>query len=209
MPTVQEFFSTIRGVVRRGTALDSELPRVFRQSLRFIEQNYSLPYMRRRLYVTVAVDDEDLLISGSDGNMLKSIKMVRYQSSDGEFHRVKQVEPGDISSTDSDGNPIGYELYSEPQADGTQAWRLRFDTSWKEAVTLEIVLHVFTDWSGDEMAGNIWLLNHAEQALLARCMLNLAPIMRDVAVMQMYQQLWLEGVGVMIAAASELEQDNR
>lgn len=203
MPTVAEFFDELRGAIKRGAALDADLPRAFISALRFIEQNYNLSYMRKVETASVTAGATTLEILDEATRSLKSLYKLGYQAVDGTWYYLRQVDPGEFK--DNSGTaPAGYILTRL-----ADRWVLTFDRSWPEARTLTLWRYDFTVWVSDTSISSLWLVNNASQALLARCMIYLAPVMRDPQLMQMYNQLWLEAATVMIQADGELAQGNR
>lgn len=204
---VSDFFTTVSGAIRRGTALDAEIPGAFRQALQFIEQNYALPYMWKKSTLSVAAATREFVWSGTDANSLRNIRNIRWLNTIGEWNHLKQVDELDFRSTE--GTPEGYIMMTEMDTGGVQSRRFEMDAAFDEATSLTISAYHFTRWNGDQAVGNIWLINNAESAIMARTMINLSPHLRDPQVMQMYQALWAESLIVLRAAAAAEEEANR
>lgn len=206
MTTLADFQTVVRGAVRRGTSLDVEIGTATRRAIEFIEKNFNLPYMRKKLTQSVT---SSISITGDDGQYLKSVQFVRWQDSDGFWYWIRQIDPDQLVSNEGT-TPSGYEHTIEADGLGALTHTLTFDAAFETATTVEVMIYRFTKVdltnAGDS---SIWLVNNAESALLARTMLNLAPIMREPQVMQMYQMLWQEEQKTLIGAADALEQGNR
>jgi hypothetical protein len=206
MPTLGEFQTIVRGAVRRGNSLDAEIATATKRAVEFIEQNYNLPYMRKVLTDTVT---DEFVIDGTDGQTLKSIQIVRWEDSAGAWRRIVQIDPDQLLSTDGD-HPSGYEHIISSDTLGVLTHTLEFDAPFTEATEVEVLGFFKTVVNlTNPSDASIWLVNNAEGALLARTMINLAPIMREPQVMQMYNMLWQEEQKVLIGAADALEQGNR
>lgn len=205
MPTFADFQTSVREAVRRGNSLDIEIASASKRAVEFIERNYNLPYMRKVL--TQNATDE-VRITGEDGNYLKSVQYVRWANPCG-WQRIVQIDPDQLLSAEGLW-PAGYEHLVENAGVGNTEHVLKFDAPFETATDVEILIFRFTriDLTNPSDA-NIWLVNNAEGALLARTMINMAPIMREPQVMQMYQMLWQEEQKTLIHAAHELEQGNR
>jgi hypothetical protein len=206
MPTLGEFQTIVRGAVRRGNSLDAEIATAAKRAVEFIEQNYNLPYMRKVLTDTVT---DEFVIDGTDGQTLKSIQIVRWTDLGGVWRRIVQIDPDQLLSTGGEW-PSGYEHIIASDTLGAVTHMLEFDAPFPEATEVE-VLGFFKSVVNltNPSDASIWLVNNAEGALLARTMINLAPIMREPQVMQMYNMLWQEEQKVLIGAADALEQGNR
>ena len=204
--TITEFLAVVRNATLRGNALDQQAANAFVQAVEFIEQNYDLPYMRR--VITQSCTDS-FVLTGDDAAQLKSIEELRWFDADSRKYRMKQISPDQLVSREA-GTPQGFEYFTETTTAGATTVTLEFDTTFEETTNVSLLGFFYTkvDLTAPSVQ-NIWLINRAQSALLARTMINLAPIMRDPGVMQMYQALWQESVGVLIAAVSSLEQGSR
>lgn len=203
---ITEFLDMVNRSVRRGDSLNTEIATAFVSAVRFIERNWNFHYMRRTLTQTVT---DSVSITGTDAATLKSIQQVRWQDDSGVWYPIVQVDPDQIVS-DVANFPEGY-LYSESTDDtGAKTITLTFDAPFAEATEVEVIAHFFTqiDLNSPGNSG-IWLLNHAEDAVLHRTMINMAPIMRDMQLLQMYNLMWQESQKTLMGMAAELEQGNR
>ena len=206
MPTLSAFYTTVSQAALRGAALDAQIPGAVSRAVEFIERNYNLPYMRRTLTQSVV---GEVLISGTDGNTLKSVQIVRWQDSDSRWRRIVQIDPDQLLSSDAL-QPAGYEHFIESDNGGNQTHRLRFDAAFQAATNVEVMFWAFSRLDlANPSAANIWLVNNAQDALLARTMYNLAPIMREPQLMQMYSMQFAEAVKTLTGSLHELEQGNR
>lgn len=205
---VSTFFSQVSSVIRRGTTLDADIPAAFAGALQFIEQNYSLAYMRRVSTLAVSPLVRSFTWSGLNAASLKSIHQIRWLDDDSRWNRLIKVEELDFVDT-SGPIPSGYIVNKEIAMDGTESQVFEMDSYFSEATELNITAYHFTKWTGDTAAANIWLLNNAQQLMLARTMINIAPIMRDGDLLSMYQASWQEHVATLIQWQDEEEQANR
>jgi hypothetical protein len=205
MSTFADFQTLVREAVRRGNSLDIEIASASKRAIEFIEKNYNLPYMRRVLTQTVT---NEAVIDGADGNLLKSVQYVRWQNPCG-WQRIVQIDPDQLLSAEGLW-PAGYEHLISSDGVGNTTHTLRFDASFAEPTEVEILIYRYSsiDLTNPSDA-DLWLVNKAEGALLARAMINIAPIMREPQVFQMYQQLWQEEQKTLQHAVHELEQGNR
>jgi len=208
--TLSDFIAVVRSATLRGNALDAQIGPAIRRAVLFIESNYNMPYMRRKIDVAVAVDDTAVVLNDTthQAGRLKSIERVRFNDG-GDWYYLKQVDSWQLVSNEAEA-PVAFELTSTLSAAGATEVTLTFDSAWAEAQTLEIwgFWRTEIDLTNPSSAG-IWLINNAEDVLLARTMMNMAPVMRDPQVLGMYQQLWMEGQQTLIAAVDAMEQGAR
>lgn len=205
---ISEFLAIVRGATLRGTALDTQAGNAFKQAVRFIERNYSLPYMRR--LVTVSGVTSAITLTAADAAQLKSIQRVRWFDSDSQERQIVQIDPDQLVSREPGNDPAGYEFFTSTSALGVVTTTLTLDVPFETATDVEILAYFYSTVDltlpSDQ---SLWLLEHATDAVLSRTMINLAPIMRDPTVLQMYQALWQENIGTLIGAVSEAEQGAR
>lgn len=204
--TITEFLDVVRAATLRGNALDSQIGYAFRQAVGFIERNYNFPYMRSIITQSVTTG---VLLTGDEAKYLKAIQRVRWQDSSGNWQSIVQIDPDQLVSDEGD-NPSGYEYFETTDSTGAKTVTLTFDVAFEDATTVELLCYSYTEVDlGNPGNQGIWLINHAEDALLHRTMINLAPVLRDATVLQMYQQLWMESSKTLIGAADSLEQGAR
>ena len=205
MPTLSNFYTLVSQSVLRGTALDAQIPGAVSRAVEFIERNYNLPYMRHTLTKSVT---NEFVIDGDAGQNLKSIQIVRWQDQSA-WRRIVQIDPDQLLSSDANW-AAGYEHFVNTTTAGITTHTLRFDAAFAVATTVEVMFWKMTqiDLANPSVA-DVWLVNNAQDTLLARTMVNLAPIMREPQLMQMYQQLYMEGIKTLVGSADALEQGNR
>lgn len=204
---ITEFLSDVRLATLRGTSLDAQAARAFVNAVRFIEQNYDLPYMRREVTESCT---SAFVLTGVNAATLKTVQELRWFDGDGVKNRIHQIDPDQLVSRTLDDGARGYEFFTARDGGGNVTTTLQFDAAFTEAtdVTLLGYFYSVVDLTAPSEQDN-WLINNAHELVLARTMIGLAPIMRDPIVLQMYQQSWQENVGVLIGAASSLEQGSR
>jgi len=203
--TVSSFLTVLRATVARGSSLDALLPSALHNALRYIEMNYNMKYMRLRTSISVLAASTNYTWTGDDSTNLKVVRDLYWYGSDGTKYDLRQVQPYEIeSNTGSD--PSGFYLVPEQQTDGSINHQFYFDAPHSEARTLRLQAYTYRGWNGNEAATNVWLLNNAEQLVLARCMIQLAPVMRDQAIMQMWATVFQDNLGAVLQAQDEMER---
>lgn len=202
MTTVNEIFADIRAIVRRGTALDDAFPAAFRSALDFIEANYNLAGMKAVQTRQVLAGVSTLAFTDIAPAKTKSITKVGYQVGSA-WQYLDQVDPGDFVSSEGD-YPAGYIATK-----ATSGWLLTFDASWLETTTLTFWTYNYTVWDGDVNNSSIWALDDIRTALVQKAMVYLAPVMRDVSLAKVYNELFLESIAVKLQADGEFQQGAR
>ena len=197
MTAVSDLFAEVRGVAKRGTSLDGDLPYAFKTALAFLEQNYSWSYTLRVSTIVVAANATHLDLADTATRRMKAPRKLGYQTDAGDWVYLQQVEPGRFSSGEGE-FPSGYVLTRT-----TTGWKFTFDCTLSEQTTFTLYAYYYTVWGGDETDTSIWAVNFARPALVARMMICLAPIMRDSAMQQMFTQLWLESITTLVHEDAE------
>lgn len=205
MPTLSDFFQVVNGAVLRGNALDNQIPHATRRAIQFLEQNYNFRYMRRLITKNVT---SEVLLDGDEGLLLKKVEFVRWDNC-GAWQWIRQVDPDQVVSNEGLW-PSGYLHFTETQSGGGLHQRLVFDAPFEAATDVELACYFFTKVDLlNPSDDTIWLVNNAENVLLARTMINLAPIMREPQIMQMYMTLFEAEIKTLVGADDALEQGNR
>jgi hypothetical protein len=201
--TVAEFIANLRRIVKRGAAMDAELPRAMTDALKFIEQNYNLSHMHRKRSFVIPANTLTMELADEPGYSLKSIKSFGYQTSAGNWYYLKQVDPGDFTSSDST-KPVGFIMTR-----GASGWAFEFDAAWTEATEIAMWGYYFQLWNGSTTQDDLWLLNNQTALVEARAMSYLSASMRDPQLMQMYSTLFAEQVTTLVQEDGERVQGSR
>lgn len=174
--TVGEFYEELRALVKRGTSINTELPGACRRAVRWIEQNYTLQYMRQTFQLE--------LVAGAQAAFLpdypyKAILSMGWREGDLYFP---------LSRRDFDDQPIGQTLQTPAipryySLNGTHT--VRFDFPTAAAVTIDGLWARYSSWPSGEN-GTHWLLSNAEGLLRAQTMLELMAYNRDDRSYQMF-----------------------
>lgn len=192
--TLDQFKVILRRAHKRGTALDADLDGAIRRAAQFVEQNYSLQYMRRRFDVTLGVGESTLEIPDM---RIKAVLGIRWDVLDtfGRYQKAKKIDFDDIDypSTRHDSSTVPTEFY----LDGEHT--LVFTTTTSEELTGEGMLERYSDFpiEGDE---DHWLLNNAESLMLCESMMQLGIITRDDRSYAMYERNMQRAIQVMLNA---------
>jgi hypothetical protein len=204
--TVQTFLTLLRATHARGASLDVLLPSALHNALGYIENNYNLKYMRFDTTIIMNSGSTEFTWQGDIANNLKVLRSLWSFDTAGVRQELKQITPEAWTANTGD-IPVGFMLRPESQIDGTVKQIMTFDTSFKEAqTTLNAWGYMNRGWNGNEASTNVYLLNKHEQLVLARCMMQLAPVMRDQTILTMWGSLFQDNLQMLLQREDEFER---
>jgi hypothetical protein len=204
--SVQQFLTTLRATHARGNSLDGLLHSALHNALKYIEDNYNLKYMRFNTTIIMNAGSTSFTWSGDLANNLKVLRSLWSFDSNGVRQNLKQITPEAWTSNVGD-SPVGFMLRSEQQLDGTVNQIITFDTSFKAPqTTLNGWGYVNRGWDGNILSQNVYLINRYEQLVMARCMMQLAPVMRDQAILTMWGSLFQDNLQMLLQREDEFER---
>lgn len=198
MLTVGDFYTDLRAMLKRGTSLDAELPGACRRAVRWIEQNHSLEYMRRRLVVDVAGGATIVALPSAS---YKAILSLGYRA-DGDWIGLTRRD-FDTASRNDWGTPTGPRLY---QLDGGS--NLVLDVAPSTDLTLRGWWSLYSDWPSVPEASH-WLLANAETLLRSQVMLEFALFNRDERSAALFSGMREEQIKVLQNAEYEARYANQ
>lgn len=199
------FHTLVADAAKRGSTLDSVIPGCVRRAAQWIEQNYTLAYMKRFVEFTISA-------SAANPRVLPMPSRPKQIY----FMRVVREAPGsqDVSKEYSylhmtDPSTLGELGVGAPQ----YYWLDAFDYIWLNSIVeqdwkAEMYYAQYTDWPTDTTK-EPWLVNNAEELLLAQSMLHLAPFMRDTATQQLWKGQRDLALKALIDSDYEFEYQNR
>lgn len=201
--TVGDFYTTLRNAHGRGNEFDSVQDGVTRRAVRLIEQNYTLSYMRR--FVSFQLQANTRAVPQPD--RVKEIEFIRVKLGDSKsndyryLHYVhpKMIEEKGIGS-DDDRVPLAFWLDSDQYI-----W---FDGAPSSDENLEMYYTQYSEWPTNTSETH-WLLNNAEEVLLAQTMIGMAPFLRDPEVVQLWTQQRDLAMKTLLLAEDEREYHGR
>lgn len=195
--TVSDFHSLVSDEANRGTTLDGYIPSAVRRLVQFLERDYSYQYMHRFNLLTVYANANQPRAVAFPNDYVKSIEFLRFRKSDGKYVKMLQIQPGEDIEWNDSSLPRAYWL------DGTSY--LWLDSIGSDNLEFEISYYEYTDWPSDTSQTH-WLLNHAEDVLLAGTMMFLGPYAREPEWMQTYKSIFDAGLLAMKQADVELQE---
>lgn len=197
--TLGELHTLVSSSIARGTTLDAQIPAFVRMAARWLERNYTFKYMERfRQFTFDTTATEPRRITMASGRV-KKIEMARGVYTDGSFQKQKQIDPEELNSI-QEGMPKSFWL------DGVNC--IVFDKTPDENYTEEMKIIEYTSWPTATSA-ETWLTVNAEDLLLARAMMHMAPFLRDPKVIQYWKELYSTSLQTVLNADQELRDGAR
>lgn len=181
-----DFKTELRGALKVGTSLDDRLDSFIRRAVRWIEQNHTLQYMRRRLTVQSVAGD---LTIGLPANVpIKAIEYLRFETAAGT--RI-ECEKGELSDPEIEWTIVDrYSAWpsqtmnpSHFYLDGVET--LVFNRVWQESLPGVGTIARYSDFPKLDNQTH-WLLRHAEGLLLRQSMIEALLDRRDSRAAESY-----------------------
>lgn len=174
---IGEFKATLRQQLKKDDALDDRLDGYMRRAARWIEQNYTLQYMRRRFQLDINAGDE--LIEFPAGTAIKTIESMKLFFADGTSLPCNKIDFADIENIPGEEGWGVYQNWNYPRQfylDGDNG--IVFNGVPAGPATARGIMVRYSDWPvGDEKTH--WLINNAEGLMLRQSCLEAALDTRD------------------------------
>lgn len=175
-----DFKDELRSAIKRGSSFDDRLGGFARRAARWIEQNYTLQYMRRRILVTSEAGNDVILLPTNVP--FKSVEYLRFDAADGTRIECRKGELSDpeitwTSSARYTDFPLREAQYpSHFYMDGMEA--LIFNRAFTESLDGQGIMSRYSDFP---MADNQthWLLKNAEGLMLRQATIEFLIDARD------------------------------
>ena len=208
--SVQNFYNQLSEEINQGTRLDTYLPRYVRRAVRQLERNYSLLYMERFSGVDLDVDAANARFLPWPSELTKKINFVRYAAStDGTVTTaqnsnargwvyLQRCDPINVTSIET-ASPQAYWLTGGEDGLGY----LVLDQVGTTDITFEIHWVQYTDWDSLLTTATHWLLNNAEDVLIAQTLQLLAGLADEPDWIPKYTKMRDEGIRTLLMADEE------
>lgn len=174
-----DFKVELKAEVKRGDSYDSRLDALIRRAARWIEQNYTFQYMRRRFEVDSVASEA--IVDLPANVPIKAIEYLRFDGTDGTRYEISKGELSDDewkAPVDRYGEIWGSSLRMPTlfYLDGTDS--LVFNRVFPEALTGQGIMARYTDFPRESNQTH-WLLQNAEGLLLRQAVLEFMVSERD------------------------------
>lgn len=162
----------LRDAIKRGNSYDAQLGSFFRRAARWIEQNQTLQYMRRRVVLDSVVGDSVILLPTNIP--IKSLEYIRFDAGDGSRYECSK---GELSDPEINWSlRVGSAWPKHFYMDGVEA--LVFDRAFPEALPGQGIMVRYSDFPTADNQTH-WLLQHAEGLMLRQALLEFMTTARD------------------------------
>lgn len=202
--TLGQFHSLVSAELRRGTVHDAVIPDYVRRAARWMERNHTFQYMRRFQSLTIDADATEprAITLPCSSTLFKGITFFRLVPDDGDYIYLTKIDPRSVSTPepDDDGTPKAYWL------DGLDyIW---LDRAPEEDYNAEMYSVQYTDWPTDTSVSTLWLLNSAEDVMIAQTILQMGPLLRDDQSMGRWKAIRDEALRTLLLAEEEVMFSN-
>lgn len=195
---LSELHSEISRAIARGTSWDAVIPTYARRGCRFIERNFTLQYMKVFLEFTIDAEAANpRRVSLPSG--IKKEEFIRLLNDDASYAYMEKIAPQQVTSL----------VTEQPRA----YWLSGTDEIWLSSIpdkdyNAEIYCAVYSTWPTLD-AGTHWLLENAEDVILASSVLQIAPAIRlDEKSAGLFGDMLKAGLKTLIDESIELEYAN-
>jgi hypothetical protein len=189
MATLADFYDRVSNAIRRGSIYNSVIANYTYEAMEELEQRHSFRHMWEVQDKTVTTGNRDMTFT----DRIKSIRFIRRANDDGSLSYVSKVEPEDVSGVET-GFPDGYFFKSTTE--------IRFDNEMDQDYTFEVGWYKFTT-PADDM---VWL-THMRGLLLAATIVEMAPLLRDPDLVQLYGAQQAKKLAAVLEFDAELQYD--
>lgn len=175
-----EFKAEVKAELKRGDSYDLRLDGLIRRAARWIEQNYTFQYMRRRFEVDSV--EQEATIDLPPNVPIKSIEYLRFEAEDGTRFEVSKGEMSDEEwhqPVDRYGDRWDMSNATFPTRfflDGTDS--IVFNRVFPKAYTGQGIMARYSDFPKDANQTH-WLLINAEGLMLRQTVLEFMVSERD------------------------------
>lgn len=210
-----EFHQLVEDEANEPDVLDARIVVAARQAGRYIEENYTIKYMRPGPSLAWAIGDSQKTDTDYTDVTGQSIKkpgriILTEVNSDGQIIPV-ETQPKFVRrassaavvdySTSQRGVPAQWWL---SPSDGTSPWTIVMDRQVDKAYTVHLDWEWFSVWptaTGDSP----WLVVHAESALLCRTLLFLSPFVRDQELLAFHASMFESSIKSLVSSQVEFD----
>lgn len=192
-----DLFEAIRFAINRGHTLDDNILPAMRKAVLWFERNYNLAYMHRWVTFTVSsVGEKTNLIPMPP--RIKGLNFIRFLSKDGKYTNPRKVHPSELAEEVKRNMPLGFWM------DGNQ--HIVFESLPTEPLDGQLGYWRFTDFSTIGPEDSHWLFDFAEDVMVARVMVYMAPIMKAPELVSLWENDLMAGLKTLLAAEEEFKE---
>lgn len=187
------FYSDVAAELRRGTSVDTSIPRWTRAAVNFLEAGQVFAHMQKFATLTTNPLAENPQIIAFPNSRVRSWRYIRQKVNE-EFLYLEGMSPED-QGTEKIGLPTAF------WHDGVS--KLWLDAIPDKAYAFQAAWYEFTDWPTSTVTEPVWL-DRGYNVLFAQTMLMAARGLRDPNLTAIWAPARDEAVKVQVAAEEEL-----
>ena len=179
MTTLAEFYTLVSSEIRRGTSLDTHIPKKVQQAVRWMEEQHTFRHMEHYAALTLpstGTQPRAIAIPTGFKKML-GFRGILDDQGDGEYFDLTKIDFYDISRIETD-RPSAY------WQDGMDYFWL--DNTPDQDYDAEMAYVGFTVL-GTVTSAEPYVIQNFEGIVLDETMIRMAPLMRDPAVVGLYK----------------------
>jgi|SRR3990167_7619632 len=204
--TLAQFHTLVSNTINRGTTFDSVIPDYVRMAIRVLEREQSFEYMLRE-EVSFTITDGTRTYGASDfvstGGIIKKINYWRIVDDNSDYHYIEQIDAMESVQVEED-RPSAFWTRVTPVATDVETIQLVTMEEPDEDYTTEISWYEYTVWATGYATIFPWLVNNAEDVLLAQTMLEMKERLRlDEKQLAGWQLIRSEGLSGLVTAETE------
>lgn len=207
---LSDFHSLVRSILNRGTKYDEQIVAATRLAARFIEENYTLGYMKLNGFISLSTETYDFSTVVTPNQEVKAVHWLRLvETGDDGSESYTPLAKLDPMDWDSRGQEMDPEAYAEYR-DGTNAHKIRFNAipSAADPARIEFEISLFTNWPTDT-AQTPKLLAIAEGVLLYQTLMQVHLMARDMQSAATYEPLFQQRIKTLLDTEYERENSGR
>jgi hypothetical protein len=173
MLTVGDFKDELRAALKRGSAFDDRLGGYMRRAAQWIESNYTLQYMRRRLEITLDAGSNSVPFPPG----CKTIEVIKWVGVDSTYDRCDKTTLDLIQRVPYEGL-VPSQFYLDGMVE------IVFNGTAASDLDGIAMAAMYSNFPRDDDDSH-WLLTNAEELMLVQCVLSASVINRDDRTYQM------------------------
>lgn len=191
MDTVGEFKDQLRIALKRGNSLDEQLGSYMRRASQWIEQNWTLQYMRRRMEIRLSRGMDSIPIP----RRCKTVEVIKWYGVPSDYVTCSK-RSFDMIDRVGESAVIPQQFYIDGAAE------IVFNGQASEDLLGRGMVVLYSDFPADDRDSH-WLIVNAEELFLLQCIITSSVINRDERTWQMTKMQRDEAIKVMLNADYE------
>lgn len=195
-----DFYAMISDAVNQQDRLDNFIPVAVRQAVRWLERNYTFRYMSRREQLTLADASSSITLDA----YVKTINEATIlKTATGSEVQVLNYDRALLVVDPTEACPETFRVMVDGTAGtniGNDDLIMLFDKTSDQAYPVMTLTVRFTQWLSLGYSDTHWLLDHAEDVVLNRALVQMKQFLRDPELIADAEQVMAEGLRTLLIA---------